>query len=223
MPFTGLYIKKRRSPIVIAAPHDGDDASGRCDGNSGLIASRLADRLGASLILARNLRRLVDINKDPEAGGDPRLAQWCRRYQVRVFQSYPLLIMEIHGHISGNFDLEVSTGYAGIDVLYRQRLVRYRQAMLTALDKLWQPGSSLVVIKKPTLGVFPLDTEVRLRATQTYTFQLVRALRLLGQPCHGLHVEIHRYLRLPWPEGPDVHGALVAILAAGVNCFLPGR
>jgi hypothetical protein len=223
LAFTGLYIKKRRSPVVIAAPHDGDDMDSCCDGNSGLIAGRLADHLGATLVLARNLRRLVDVNKDPETSSDPRLAEWRRRYQRCVFQSSPLLLMEIHGHVSGNFDLEISTGYAGIDSLYRRRLACYHQAVLSALDRTWQPGGPLAAIKKPTLGVFPLDCRVRLRATKTYTFQLVRALRLLGYPCYGLHVEVHRYLRLPPPGGPEVHEALAAILAAGISCFLPGQ
>ncbi|APC08431.1 hypothetical protein [Neomoorella thermoacetica] len=223
MYFTGLQIKKRPSRIIVAAPHDGDDADGLSDGNSGLIAARLAERLGASLVLARNLRRLVDVNKDPENVADPRLAAWCRRYQERIFRPLPLLVLEIHGHVSGHFDLEISTGYRGIDAAYRERLELYRRDLRQAIDHYWLPGGPLGEIKKPTLGVFPLDADVKLKATRTYTFQLLRALRLLGHPCYGLHVEIHRYLRLPPPGGPDIHAALVEILAAGIKRFLPGR
>ncbi|BCV21407.1 hypothetical protein [Moorella sp. Hama-1] len=220
MLFTGLQIKRRPGPIVVAAPHDGDDTDGLSDGNSGLIAARLAEHLGASLVLARNLRRLVDINKDPESLADPRLAAWCRRYQQHIFRSLPLLVLEIHGHISGNFDLEISTGYRCIDASYRQRLELYRRDLQQSIARLWRPEGQLRDIKKPSLGVFPLDQQVKLKATRTYTFHLVRALRLLGFPCYGLHVEIHRYLRLPQPTGPDIHSALVEILSTGLNRFL---
>lgn len=223
MYFTGLQIKKRPGSIVVAAPHDGDDADGLSDGNSGLIATRLAEHLGASLVLARNLRCLVDVNKDPENLADARLAAWCLRYQRHIFRPLPLLVMEIHGHISGKFDLEISTGYRSIDGAYHRNLELYRQDLRQAIDTWWRPGGPLSSIKKPSLGVFPLDQEVKLRATHTYTFHLVRALRLLGFPCYGLHVELPRYLRLPPPAGPDVHTALVEILSAGLNRFLPGQ
>ncbi|MBC7325640.1 MAG: hypothetical protein H5T99_10040, partial [Moorella sp. (in: Bacteria)] len=129
----------------------------------------------------------------------------------------------IHGHISGNYDLEISSGYASIDNLYHRLLSCYRRATLQALESSWQPGGLLEGVKKPTLGVFPLDPGVKLKATKTFTFQVIRALRLTGHACYGLHIEIHRYLRLPPPGSPDVHGILAKILAAGVKCFLPGQ
>ncbi|MGI9862559.1 hypothetical protein SDD30_14355 [Moorella naiadis] len=221
MLFTGLQTKKGPAPIVVAAPHDGDDTDGFSDGNSGLIAARLAAKLGARLVLARNLRRLVDVNKDPESISNPRLAAWCHRYQQHIFRPLPLLVLEIHGHISGNFDLEISTGYQFIDTPFRRRLELYRQDLQQAIDKIWRPGGPLKDVKKPTLGVFPLDQDVKLKATRTYTFRLVRALRLLGYPCYGLHVEIARYLRLVPPEGLAIHAAVVAILSTGLKHFIP--
>lgn len=218
--FSGMEIKKRRSPIVIAAPHEGDALKGRYDGNSGLIARMLSDSLKAKLVLARNLRDIVDVNKDPETASNSELAKWCYQYQHNIFINRPELVVEIHGHISGHYDLEISTGYYLIDPRYHRKLKAFHKTAQGVINGLWLPGSLFEGIKKPTLGIYPLDTDVKLKATRTYTFQIIKAMRFMGLNCYGLHIEINRYLRLPQHSEPCIQRAVVSILHAGIKRLL---
>ncbi|MGH2593859.1 MAG: hypothetical protein ACRDGG_10130 [Anaerolineae bacterium] len=180
------------APIVVGAPHHGIRPNVAADRGTGPIAMALAARLDASAVVVSDLRRTVDVNKNPL-----RLSRAVRhhalRYQNELFKAGPPLVIEIHGHTSGQYAVEVSTGFdldpaAPGDARFLEKLAALKQAL---------PGALAGRIGlRPTVGVYPLDRDVKKTATDTFTFQKIRRARnLAGIECYGLHVELSAELR----------------------------
>jgi hypothetical protein len=182
--------------VAIGAPHHGTQPNTEADLGTGPIALALADRLGAHAVVVRDLRSTVDVNKNP-LGHPPGLRQHATRYQDALFHGVPRLVIEIHGHISGRYAVEVSTGFdldpqRGADAIFLEKLRLLKQSLTAAL------GSR--VANQPSVGVYPLDRNVTKIATHTYTFQKVRRLRNLGGlEVYGLHIELNAELRTKLP------------------------
>ncbi len=201
-----FQVVDRPSPIVVAAPHHGIRPNVSADRGTGPIALDLAERLGARAVVAHDLRAIADVNKNP-LRLSPLARGYARRYQDALFQHTPCLVLEIHGHQSGRYEVEVSTGFdldptlAG-DTTFLEKLARLRATLPEMLAA--RTG------RRPTVGVYPLDRDVAKTATDTFTFHKVRRARLLaGLEWYGLHVELSRELR----QG---QAAFVQSLAAGL-------
>jgi hypothetical protein len=178
--------------ISIGAPHHGTRANVDADMGTGPIAWALAQRLNARSIIVSDLRRSVDVNKNPlRFDGNKR--QSAQRYQNEIFSNLPSLIAEIHGHISGQYAIEITTGFeldrsAIGDVRFLEKLAALKDSLTTIL-----PGK---IGQSPTIGVWPIDRDVKKTATDTFTFQKIRRARnLVGAEWYGLHIELNAELR----------------------------
>ncbi len=207
-------------PIVVGAPHHGTRPNVAADRGAGPIALALAQRLGARAVVVSDLRRTVDVNKNPL-----QLSRLVRshalRYQNEMFRQRPSLIIEIHGHVSGQYDVEITTGFdldphSAADAPYLERLARLKQQMPAALAG--RLG------RRPSVGVYPLDRNVEKTATNTFTFQKIRRARsLAGLKWYGLHIELNAAMRTgPQAKKPAYINALADVFAAVIlDAFAP--
>ena len=180
------------APIVVGAPHHGTRPNVDADRGTGPVALALARRLNARAVIVSDLRRTVDVNKNPlRLNTDVR--HHALRYQNESFRGAPSLIVEIHGHVSGQYDVEITTGFdldasAPGDALFLEKLAMLKRTLLGAFAS--RLGHT------PTLGVYPLDRDVQKTATDTFTFQKIRRARnLVGMEWYGLHIELNASLR----------------------------
>ena len=181
------------APVAVGAPHHGTRPSVDADWGTGPIALALAARLKGSAVVVSDMRRIVDVNKDP-LSLDKSLRRHAIRYQNALFAGRPGLVIEIHGHTSGRYDVEASTGFEldpaiPADASYLEKLSLLRRTLPDALEsRLGQ---------RPTVGVWPLDRDVEKTATNTFTFQKVRRARYMaGLNWYGLHIELNAALRV---------------------------
>jgi hypothetical protein len=203
------------APIVVGAPHHGTRRNVKADRETGSIALALAEKLGAGAVIVHDLRHTVDVNKNPHALG-ARVRHHAMRYQNALFEQRPRLVIEIHGHVTGNYAVEVSSGFdLRPDV---PEDARY----LAALDRMKREMPAVLAARigwKPTVGVYPLDRDVKKPATNTFTFQKVRrARRLAALAWYGLHIELDASLRTAERcRAPGYVDALAAALAAAIQ------
>lgn len=180
------------APIVIGAPHHGTRPNVDADRGTGPIALALARALDARAVIVSDLRRTVDVNKRP-VRFSPRVRPHALRYQNELFRDQPRLIIEVHGHVSGQYPIEITTGFeldpaSPGDARFLQKLSALKQSLPTLL--------SSKVGQSPRVGVWPLDRDVQKTATDTFTFQKIRRARhLVGAEWYGLHIELNAELR----------------------------
>jgi hypothetical protein len=202
-------------PIVVGAPHHGTRPNVDADRGTGPIALALAQRLNARAVIVSDLRRTADVNKDPT-----RLAFTVRahalRYQNEMFRATPPLVIEVHGHVSGQYAIELTTGFdldpaAPSDMRFLQKLMQLKQTLPRLL--------SAKIGQSPTLGIYPLDRDVLKTATDTFTFQKIRRARnLTGAEWYGLHIELNAALRTsPQAQSAVFIAALADAFAAAVQ------
>jgi hypothetical protein len=181
-----------KAPIVIGAPHHGTLPNVSADKGTGPIAFSLADQLQARAVIVHNLRHRVDVNKNPWSIQE-KVRHFALEYQNGIFWFFPSLIIEVHGHASGKYDIELTTGFdldpeMPEEAAYLDRLEKLKQDLSVELKK--RAGQRI------TIGAFPLDRDVTKTATATFTFQKIRRARnLAGMNWYGLHVEINPELR----------------------------
>jgi hypothetical protein len=213
--------------IVVAAPHHARGGTPLSDGhdvNTGYLAELLAEKLNAKCIVVDELRTFVDINKnqiapaqlaDGDHPGRKAFKEVDKRlklfYQSQVFADNPNCIIEIHGHRTGVFDYEVSTGFK------LDKKVKQDRSLIAALG-----GFKTVLINKlkasnllngdaMQIGVYPLDPQVKFVASGTQTFNKIEKLREMGLNIAGLHIEILERYR-PNPNN-DVNRKLYDAMA----------
>ncbi|NOZ05187.1 MAG: hypothetical protein GXP41_02375 [Chloroflexi bacterium] len=178
--------------ISVGAPHHGTRPNVAADRETGPIAQALATQLHARAVVVSDLRRTVDVNKNPLTLG-ARVRHHALRYQNALFEQQPRLIIEVHGHVTGNYAVEVSSGFdlnpdAPADALYLAALDSLKQGLPVALA-----GR---IGRRPSVGVYPLDRDVKNPATNTFTFQKIRRARQrAGMAWYGLHIELDAGLR----------------------------
>lgn len=215
-------ISRGEQPIVVAAPHHGNRPNRNSDLMTGPIARALAGRLGASLVIASNLRRWVDVNKDP-AGIPLLFRNLAIHYQDLLFQRMPGLIIEMHGHVSGKYPVEISSGFdlqpsLPGDVVFIKKLDKLKRSL---------PGQLLQKLgREMQVGVFPIDQDVRMTAARTFTFQKVhRARARLGMELYSLHIELAASLRTSQQIKDESYlEALVEALGRAIqDAFMPVR
>lgn len=212
------YRPGRNRAIVVAAPHHGLQKG--CDYYTKEFASILSELLDATLMVADGLRPLVDLNKEPRLASSPELRALCLRYQELALAEPVRLFLEVHGHIHGNYDVEISCGFDPVPTLpfdkeLAENLATLRDELILELGRRWQPWFPLC---RPSIGIFPQDPQVVMKATKTYLFQRIRLLQLSGRRIFGLHIEVYRDYKTGDQASP--HGAcqrvLAEALAAGV-------
>lgn len=156
------------------------------------MAQALAQRLSARAVIVSDLRRKVDVNKNPLTL-QKRVRYHSLRYQNEVFRDLPRLVIEIHGHVSGQYPIELSSGFdldpsLPGDTLFLERLCKLQKALPAQISG--KIGQSVEV------GVYPIDRDVKKTATNTYTFQKIRRARnRVGLEWYGLHIELAPDLR----------------------------
>jgi formylmethanofuran dehydrogenase subunit D len=180
------------APIVVGAPHHGARANMDADIGTGPIALALAEKLDSRAVVVSDLRRTVDVNKNPANMGN-RVRHHAVRYQNEMFAGLPRLIIEIHGHVLGQYPVEITSGFdldpdVPGDAAFLDRLQILKQRL---------PGALAGKLGKTyATGVYPLDRDVKKTATNTFTFQKIRRARnLTGQEWYGIHVELAADLR----------------------------
>lgn len=190
---------KYPNSLVIAAPHhvEADLQLIPGDINTGQIAQLWAEELQAKSVVASGMRRIVDLNKDPLTASNEIDKKLMLFYQNQVFAKIHYTTVEVHGHVGGHYDIEISSGFylnpnVKQDRHFISRLRCLKQSLVQNIDNDW----NFKYLKRPTVGVYPLDEDVYMRATQTYTFKKVKLLRELGVNVYGLHIELHRTLRV---------------------------
>lgn len=173
--------------IAVGAPHHGTRPNVDADRGTGPLALALAERLSATAVVVSDLRRMVDVNKNP-LGLDRAARRHALRYQNEMFRNQPRLVIEIHGHVSGQYPIELSTGFeleenSAADDTYRTQLQMLKKTLPAALAR--------TIGITPAIGIYPLDRDVKKTATNTFTFQKIRrARKLAGIDCYGLHIEL---------------------------------
>lgn len=185
--------------IVIGAPHEAHPDSplaGGHDVDTGPVALKLAEILGAKCVIFSEFRAFVDVNKNPymnqsELNQTGQLVAKRMKlfYQSQLFSGFPLVIIEIHGHVTGNYDVEISSG-SELDKQFPLDIVQ-----LKALEKLKNSLARHLNDLDISHGIYPLDSDIHFKASKTYTFQRIDWLRQLGIPIFGLHIELHKKLR----------------------------
>jgi hypothetical protein len=222
--------------VVVGAPHHcragGLLAAGH-DVETGPIAQQVARDLGGRHVVADELRTFVDLNKGPPAkppDQDPdRLgasSKWfadralAEFYQSQIFCGLPRTVVEIHGFDGeADLDIELSTGLSAArhrvgGPAWAPALQAVRETLRAALQETPGPWGAL-----PRVGVFPLDRAVRMRASDTWTFERVSRLRLLGLDIHGLHIELHKRLRVGRQVSAHTTAALARAIVKAVEAF----
>ncbi len=214
-----IYQTGERKDVVVAAPHHG--YMPRCDYYTKEVASMLAEYLGATLFVAENIRPQVDLNKDPRLAPTPEARSLCCRYQQLALAEPVKLFIEIHGHVNGHYDVEISCGFVpdpdvAFDRELRSRLFVLQSAVNRELEREWQNN---FILPRPSIGVFPLDDDVVMKATKTYLFQRIRDEQLNNRRIFGLHIEVFRDYKCGEVDTPTFYcqKALVKALAAGIN------
>ena len=207
-----FQIVEGTAPVAVGAPHHGTRPNVDADLGTGPIALALAQRLKARAVVVHDLRRTVDVNKNP-ARLAPNVRAHALRYQNEMFHAEPRLVIEVHGHISGQYAIELSTGFdldrsSPGDARFWDKLVRLKQALPAAL--------SSRIGQAPRLGIYPLDRDVQKTATDTFTFQKIRRARnLTGAEWYGLHLELSAELRTsPQARSPAFVDALAEAFAS---------
>jgi bifunctional DNA-binding transcriptional regulator/antitoxin component of YhaV-PrlF toxin-antitoxin module len=213
-PIDPFFIIQGTQPIVVAAPHHGTRPNVDSDLVTGPIARELADHLNARTIVVSDLRRTVDVNKNP-LGLQKHVRPYALRYQNEVFRDLPRLVIEVHGHISGQYPIEISSGFdldpaSPGDTLFLERLHTLKRGLSAQLRKIGLPVA---------VGVYPLDRDVKKSATNTYTFQKIRRARnRVGMEWYGLHIEIAADLRTgQHAKAPGYFDALTGAFAAAIR------
>jgi hypothetical protein len=208
-----FYLPGQRKEILIAAPHHGYTRG--CDYYTREAAALLAAQLNASLLFAEGLRPLVDLNKDPELASTPYLKQLCQIYQKQAFSEQVELFLEIHGHVNGYYDLEISCGFEfdplfPLDKEFAEKLAVFHSSLVQEISSEWQGE-----LPPPSIGVFPFNQKVVMKATRTYLFQKIRELQLQGRRIFGIHIEIYSSYRTNDRHSPAFacQEALTAALA----------
>ena len=186
------YCPGANPAILVAAPHHGHQQG--CDYYTKEFASLLSAQLGAALLVADGLRPLVDLNKEPRRAATPELRRLCLTYQRYALADPVRLFLEVHGHIHGRYDLELSCGFKlepalPLDKDLGDALIVLGASLNREIDKRWQPWFPLPA---PTVGIFPFNQQVVMKATQTWLFQRIRSLQLRGRCIFGLHIEVYR-------------------------------
>ncbi len=201
--------------LAVGAPHHGTHPQVEADLGTGPICLALAAQLGARAVVASDLRRIVDVNKSP-LGLDKAVRLYAIRYQNELFCELPRLVIEIHGHISGKYDIEISTGFdldpaIPADGAYLEKLHRLREALPGAVAS--RAGL------QPTVGIYPLNPDVHNAATSTFTFQKIRRARnLAGLEWFGLHIELSAAFRTSkQSRSPAFVESLGATLATAIS------
>jgi hypothetical protein len=227
-----------KNNIVVAAPHHAESGTPLSSGHdvyTGNVAEWLAGKLGGKSVVATDLRTFIDLNKSPYENSPPGLRRHLGNlafreaatrlklfYQSQLFASAPSTIIEIHGHVRGTFDIEVSTGFPlKINVSQDKALIEALEAFKETLKK-GLASSSYFKRSPPTVGVYPLDPEVRFAATGTHTFNKIEKLREMGVNVAGLHIELSRALR-PAPKeehAEAIYDSLVTCLGSAVQVFI---
>lgn len=223
------------SNVVIAAPHHavgGTPLGSGHDENTGPIAVELARQLGARCVVATELRAVVDVNKNPwtpdvpdfpgPAGTAQRKVERLMKlfYQSQLFVGAPDVVVEIHGFERADApDFEVSCGFPlAADIERDALLLDALRAFKFRLEDAVRENAVLEGRGQPVV-VYPLDADVRLRATGTHTFNRIERLRELGLNTGGLHVELRRRLRPDPGDGGRTHAAVAEVLARAVGDF----
>jgi len=213
-----IYIPGKKREVLIAAPHHGYIPGS--DYYTKEFAALLASRLDGSLLYAENLRPLVDLNKNPQLASTPQLKELCQIYQKHALADHVELFLEIHGHVNGHYDVELSCGFEfnpsfQFDSEFRERLALLQRTLKQEIEDNWKEE---LILSPPSLGVFPFDQDVVMKATKTYLFQKIRKLQLRGRRIFGIHIEIYKDFRTEGPDSPAYTSqvALVNALAQSI-------
>lgn len=214
-----FYIPGKKRELLVAAPHHGYIPGS--DYYTKEFAALLAIKLDGSLLYAENLRPLVDLNKNPQLASMPQLMELCCIYQQHALSEQVELFLEIHGHVNGHYDLELSCGFEfnpshQFDIEFEERLASLRKTLKQEIADNWKDGLPL---PPPSIGVFPFDQDVVMKATKTYLFQRIREVQLQGRRIYGIHIEIYKNFRTKGPDSPayTCQLALVNALAQSIN------
>ena len=212
---------------VVGAPHHGVRPNVDADRATGPIALALAQRLEGRAVVVHDLRRMVDVNKDP-LGLERSVRHYALRYQNEMFGAsdgdaqqpggFPAVVIEVHGHTSGRYDVEISSGFDLDPLLAADR--RFLEK-LSALRAALPAAFASRIGWKPSLGVFPIDRDVKKPATNTFTFQKIRRLRQqTALEIYGLHIELNAELRTSRrAQAPGYLEALSDALAAPLRAI----
>ncbi|MGD0153285.1 MAG: hypothetical protein ABSC17_05925 [Thermacetogeniaceae bacterium] len=212
--------------ILVAAPHHGYQRG--CDYYTKEFALILSAQLGAALLVADGLMPLVDLNKEPLQAATPELQSLCLTYQKHALAEPVYLFLEVHGHIHGRYDLEISCGFElspafPFDQELRVGLSTLDTALHREIDRHWQ---SWFPLPSPSVGIFPDNRQVVMKATKTYLFQRIRSLQLQGRRIFGLHLEVYRDYKTGDRDSPyaacqqALAEALAASIAGSFGAFL---
>ncbi|MDH7576205.1 MAG: hypothetical protein QHH75_00005 [Bacillota bacterium] len=214
-----FYREGERREIVVAAPHHGCIPGS--DYFTKEVAALLAATLGANLLVAEGVRPLVDLNKEPSLAPSTALQALCLAYQGRALAPPVELFLEIHGHVRGRYNLELSCGfelvpYHPLDKEFGEKLASLRALLPQTLSRYWKEDFPL---SQPSVGLFPFDTKVVMRATKTYLFRKIREMQLKGRKIFGLHIEIYRDYKTGDLNSPifACQEALVTALAESIR------
>ena len=90
-----FQIVEGTAPVAVGAPHHGTRPNVDADLGTGTIALELAQRLKARAVVVHDLRRKVDVNKNP-ARLAPNVRAHALRYQNEMFHAEPRLVIEVH-------------------------------------------------------------------------------------------------------------------------------
>lgn len=205
--------------IVVAAPHHGYQRG--CDYYTKEFATILSAQLGATLLVADGLRPLVDLNKEPQRAATPELRNLCLAYQEQALADPVSLFLEVHGHVHGHYDLELSCGFQLVPTLPFDKelgdgLSTLGSVLTREIDRRWR---SWFPLPSPSAGVFPYNQQVVMKATKTYLFQKIRSLQLQGRHIYGLHIEVYRDYKTGDQDSPYAacQQALAEALAVSIS------
>lgn len=166
--------------IIISAPHHAKkgvdhiaNGSRPADNNTGYIARNIADHLKSTMLVVS------------EASVDPNKTNGT--YYKHTVDSKPNVLTEIHGHLSGNYDIEVSCGSEKLSI-YSEVLAEKIEYYLNQIANGLNDEDLAEELRNITIcGEY---NKIKMKASHTKTIQEAYPQTM------PYHIELHKSMRV---------------------------
>lgn len=186
------FIGGENKKIKVVAPKNG----AIFEPFTGDIAKSLGEKLCCPTMILNNIEQVMDITKDQLIHNKYEDRLISQEYKDMVFQDNPQFVIIIRGQQNPRYDLEISTGF---NLEFAKKDDRILWKKLTMLKEIWQKklkDNWQVNQQLPTIGLYPIDKDVKFKGQGTYILQIIKEQRNQGVNICGLSINIDDNLRI---------------------------